>query len=226
MSASTASASLPRPSHDNACARTKFGSAPAPAWIAASASRSARARSASQTAPYAALTSRSASGARSESRLNVARRTTIRMSSRSLDAASSLATSPRSRRSRVRAARFRRTCPYNGCATRTSMPPPAGSSVMRPRASASSTAAASVIRVKVARSSGSPTASTSIALQHAGERPTLAIGVLPTLDRRFSDGGGRGVRIVRHRAARQRQDSATCAAPELRFPVTPPSTSR
>ena len=64
--------------------------------------------------------SRSASGVRSESRLNAARRTTTRMSSRSSAAASSVATSPRSRRSRVGAARFLRTSPYSGCATRTS----------------------------------------------------------------------------------------------------------
>ena len=61
-SASTASASWPRLSHDNACARTKFASAPPPARMAASASRSASGRSASQTAPWAALTSRSGSG--------------------------------------------------------------------------------------------------------------------------------------------------------------------
>ena len=76
------SASSPRPSHESACARTKFGSGPAPARAATSASRSARVRSASQTAPWAALTSRSASGVRSEWRLNVARRTTTCMSSR------------------------------------------------------------------------------------------------------------------------------------------------
>ncbi len=60
---------------------------------------------ASQTAPCAALTSRSASGARSESRLNVARRTTTRQVVAVTDAASSVATSPRSRRSRLCAAR-------------------------------------------------------------------------------------------------------------------------
>ncbi len=159
--ASNDSASPPRPNHDNACARRKFGSGPEPTLLAASASRSARARSPNQTAPYAALTSRSACGVRSESSVNVARRTTPRMSPSRVDAASSLATTPRSRRSRLCGARLRRTSPYSGCVTRTSMPSPAGSSEMRPRVSASSIAPASVIRVKLASSIGSPTASTS-----------------------------------------------------------------
>ena len=92
-------------------ARTKSASAPPPARIAASASRSASGRSASHTAPWAAVTSRSGSGSRSESRLNAARRTTTRMSSRPSDSASSAATSPRSRRSRVDGARLLRTSP-------------------------------------------------------------------------------------------------------------------
>ena len=69
-------------------------------------------------APSAAPISNSGSGARSESTLNTARRTTVRTSSRSSDAASSAATRPRNLRSRVAAARFRRSSPYSGWASR------------------------------------------------------------------------------------------------------------
>ena len=131
-----------------------FASAPPPARIAAAVSRSARGNSHSHTAPLAARTSRSGSGSRSESRLSVARRTTTCISSRSSDAASSAATRPRSRRSLVAAARFRRTSPYSGCANLASTRSPTWSRAMRPRMSACSTAAGSVIRVSDAEFDG------------------------------------------------------------------------
>ena len=149
-----------------------FASAAPPAWIAAAVSRSARGNSHSHTAPLAARTSSSESGSRSESRLRVARRTTTCISSRSSDAASSAATRPRSRRNLVAAARFRRTSPYSGCANLASTRSPTWSRAMRPRMSACSTAAGSVIRVSDPSSMGSPTARASItSLTELGRPP-------------------------------------------------------
>ena len=92
-SATTSSASWPRPSHDSACARMNIASVPPPARPAASASRSASARSPGNRAPRGPQ-EQVTSGSRSESRLNAPRRTTTRTSSRFSAGASSRPTHP------------------------------------------------------------------------------------------------------------------------------------
>ena len=113
--------------------------------------------------------SRSASGSRSESRLNAPRRTTTRTSSPILGAAPvRRPTAPAAAAASSAPHVLLRTSPYSGCATQTSTRSSTSSSLIRPRRSASSTASGELIRCSVANSIGSPTASASTTSRHRG----------------------------------------------------------